>query len=305
MTIHLPSLPVLRPLVELCGWVSLIGQGLRVLQLDRAAIERAAQRRLTPIHIAEMLRQLTSKGLAPEVYQHLERLYAQCGQLCVEQLAVIRASNPETLRDLYQDRTLRETLDKPLSPHYSTIKAGRLSDLLCALERRALIPARESAVWMDETTTNTGAFSWLAMRVYQELSALFPQSIPLPGVVSDEIKFALSPAQQQDLECAAQTFIEGIRRALHGDIAAFAPSPVSAHDSMTIRTAIERSYQKQQPLTIDYFSPAIGILTRRTITPILPIRWNGEIGYVEAFCQLEDAARTFRLDRILGIISTG
>jgi len=111
----------------------------------------------------------------------------------------------------------------------------------------------------------------------------------------------LSLTEQQDLEAAAQALIDVIRRAVRGDVACFAPPPIAAGIPHEIQSAIERAYTQQIPITINYFSQVDGVPTKRMITPLLPIRWQGAIGYVEALCQRADAPRTFRLDRILSI----
>ncbi len=71
---------------------------------------------------------------------------------------------------------------------------------------------------------------------------------------------------------------------------------------MRFQAAIESAYHERRALTIIYFSPAQGIPTQRIIEPTLPIRWEGEYGYIEAWCQLDNAPRTFRLDRILRVM---
>jgi len=301
LTIYLPPLPMLRPLVELCGWATVSEVGLSALHLDRIALERAAKQHLKPLQIAQQLSAITGTGIAPEVYGWLEQQSRQCGQLRIEQLTALRAANPETLRNLFGDRTLRGLLDKPISPHHATVKAGKIEELARTLVRRGLIPDAEAAQQVAPDAPSTQAYAWLAMRVYQELGALFPQIVRLPGAVSDEVKQALSPSQQGDLEAAAQTIIDAVQRAFHGDVSTFAETPVASSDPDTIRAAVEHAYAEQTPLTIDYFSPSHGIPTRRTITPTLPIRWNGTVGYIHALCQLDNDSRTFRLDRILQV----
>jgi hypothetical protein len=301
LTLHLPLFPRLRPLVELCGWATVAGSGLTALRIDRVALERAARQKLKPIAIAEMLREITGAGIAPDVYSWLEQQYRACGQLRVEQVTVLRAANPDTLRDLYGDRAVRAALGQPLSPHYAAVKLGQQADLTRKLVRRGLLPDAEAARWTPDDPLTPAGYGWLAMRVYQELRALFPQAVRLPGAVSDVLKHALPLDQQHDLESAAQDLSEAVKRAIHGDVAVFVASPIAQGDPDAIRAAVERAYTEQTPLTIEYFSPAQGVPTRRTITPLQPIHWNGQVGYVLAHCQLDDDTRTFRLDRILRV----
>jgi predicted DNA-binding transcriptional regulator YafY len=48
-----------------------------------------------------------------------------------------------------------------------------------------------------------------------------------------------------------------------------------------------------------------GVLSRRTIEPILPIVQRGDFAYVEAWCSEANDGCTFRLDRIVRIIPSG
>jgi hypothetical protein len=303
LTVHLPPLPMLHPLVELCSWATIDGSRLQSLRIDRGALQRAARQQIKPVQIADMLREITGAGIAPDIYAWLEAQYRQCGQLRIEQVTVLRATNPDTLRDLYGDRTMRARLGQSLSPHYATVKLGKQDELARSLARRDLIPDADAAQSTQPDILSQTGYSWLAMRVYQDLRALFPQQVRLPGAVSDELKHALPLDQQHSLEAAAQDIIDRVKRAIHGDVASFAVSPIAPDDPAGIRAAVERAYESQTPLTIDYFSPSHGIQTRRTITPTQPIRWNGQIGYIYAYCQLDGEGRTFRTDRILKILN--
>ncbi len=71
-----------------------------------------------------------------------------------------------------------------------------------------------------------------------------------------------------------------------------------------VKDAFERAYRENRALTLDYFSPARGELTRRTLEPVVPPLERGGLWYVEAWCQSEAAERTFRLDRVVRLIDS-
>lgn len=64
-----------------------------------------------------------------------------------------------------------------------------------------------------------------------------------------------------------------------------------------VRAIIDRAIIQRAGLVIQYFSPKKDELTNRTITPFAFFS-EGSYEYVEAFCQIANAPRTFRLDRI-------
>lgn len=66
------------------------------------------------------------------------------------------------------------------------------------------------------------------------------------------------------------------------------------------RALIERAITERSSVEIDYFSPHTDEVKRRTITPFDFIR-EESFEYVQAFCELAEGVRTFRMDRIVDI----
>lgn len=64
---------------------------------------------------------------------------------------------------------------------------------------------------------------------------------------------------------------------------------------------IEKAVALSSAVRIRYFSPYAGHETERTIEPELIYERSGAT-YIEAWCNLDDAPRTFRLDRILAVV---
>ncbi len=304
LIIHLSEMPPLRPLVEILGWATADGEGLAALRIGGEAVRRALGHDLSVSQIAEQIGRLTGAPLSRAQFERFERWSREGGQFRVEHLTVLSSPESALLNELLADRGVRNLLEKPLSPHHIVVRAGAETVLARRLARRGQLatPESESAKESIDAPISVAAYAWLAMRVYQELGGLLPQLIPIPGAISDEIKSLLTDTQRDQLEQAAQNLAEKLRRALRGDSDPFAAAPMQDDLPAIIQAAIERAVADRGALTIEYFSPTYGAPTLRTIEPLLPIRWHGEIGYVEAWCRLDDAPRTFRLDRILRVL---
>ena len=310
--IHLSTAPPLRPLAESLAWIGIVGAGLHTLRIDAEAVARALRAESNVLSIADVVRRLTGTPLTQAAFDSINVWAGYVDQLRIEHVDLLVAADPALLNALYSDRRLRTLIDKPLSPRHAVIRVGMRAPLDQRLRRRGYraqsnppdvrVTPNESLNQKAELMHDVAAAAWLAMRVYQSLGELVPPTLPIPGAVSDELKAVLSDAQRDQLEQAALYYADAVRQALRGGISMFSPSPIAQDDPAAIRAAIERAYAYQQPLTVVYFSPAYGSPTQRTITPTLPIRWEGDYGYIEAWCQLDNAPRTFRLDRILRII---
>ncbi|NWG19506.1 MAG: WYL domain-containing protein [Chloroflexi bacterium] len=74
---------------------------------------------------------------------------------------------------------------------------------------------------------------------------------------------------------------------------------VSAH-AVYLRT-LRRALDQRNPVTIDYDTGGTGSTERRTIRP-LELEQRGDAWYVRAYCLRRQAERTFRVDRIQGIV---
>lgn len=301
LVIHLPNLPDRSALYTALAWLK---PDRAVLRIDAHVIRRATECGATALTVAEVVRRLTGQPMSEAAFQRLQTWERAAYTLQIEHVAVLTSPNAELLSQLYGDRQLRPLFEKPLLDHALAIRPEAVDTLEARLARRQLGP---TVLERPESGPDVGGLasqSYLAMRVYQALSGIISLPVAIPGAISDELKALLSRKEISQIEQMAQSVTDALQGALQGRAYAFAPSPVADDSLAVVQTAIERAYESRSTLTIDYFSPAQGIVTRRTIEPLLPIRWQGDIGYVEAWCQLDDAPRTFRLDRILRIIDS-
>jgi predicted DNA-binding transcriptional regulator YafY len=124
--------------------------------------------------------------------------------------------------------------------------------------------------------------------------------VRVPGVIGERLAHEIGPAARDALQQTAEGVIDQLALAIEGYSAHW--GGVTQDEPSAIRQAIDRAYQSQAALTIEYLSPARGIPTRRTIEPLLPVATHHGADYLEAWCQLEDGPRTFRIDRVLRIV---
>jgi hypothetical protein len=226
--------------------------------------------------------------------------------ITIQEQLVLTVEQPATLRQLCGDWRLRRLLGNPVSSRQITVPPQHLPALQRALQRRGhhlhtqLAPTTQPAVQQafHETRTATD-YLWLAARVYQQLGALLPQTVPLPAEVLVPLTTQIGSARVTVLESHAQSYAAAVQQALSGHLPA--PTSIAQTDAAHILATVTAAYEQGQHLTIEYFSPTYGETTIRTIRPLLLYKRNGAT-YIEAYCERDEAERTFRVDRIRRIV---
>jgi hypothetical protein len=148
------------------------------------------------------------------------------------------------------------------------------------------------------TERGAGGEVYLAVRFTQEIARAAALPLHIPGALSDAYRESLADDDIFALETSVRTLVEAVRAALSDRPQVDVPLAPAQDDPDAIRAAVERAFAQRQPLHIEYYSPWQGTITQRHITPLVAIRWEGEIGYIQAWCGLDHVERTFRLDRI-------
>lgn len=305
LMLELPALPSLRPLAELLTWADLQGDALH---FDADAMRRAAADHQTVPHIARLFEKLTGKPLPQAVWDRLERWARAARGLVMTQHITLTSPDSDLLASLRQDRSLRPMFVSTLAAHHLAVQPHHADELARRLVRRGLPVTdqrgKPDTVPVPETVAARADYLYLAGRVYQELGRFVEIPLPVPGAVLDGLASHLAEGQRGLLEQTVGAVVEAVQRALSNEAFAAAPAPAQ-EDPAAIRAEVERAFAEHRPLTVDYFSPAQGMLTRRTIEPLLPIVQQGDYAYVEAWCREAQAERTFRLDRIVRIVPDG
>ncbi|MEP7289196.1 MAG: WYL domain-containing protein [Chloroflexota bacterium] len=302
LRVVLPIFPRLRSLVELSAWAT-YEQG--DLCIDQQAVARALDANQTTIQIATLLHQLTGEPLPDSVFARLQGWEKRQRRLALEPLMVLSSPQPELLAELLADRSLRPLFDGTLSAHHVAVKPHQAEVLSRRLRRRghSMTDRRQKAAPPTKLSDpDLAAQLWLAARIYQALSGLIALPATLPGSVLESLKAHIPETGFNQLAQSAENAIDAIRRAATDGWSGLL-TPIQQENADSIRAAIEQAYAKQSAIMIDYFSPAQGVTSRRTIEPLLPIVDRGDFAYVEAWCQEAEAERTFRLDRILRIVT--
>jgi hypothetical protein len=136
---------------------------------------------------------------------------------------------------------------------------------------------------------------WLLLRTHTELQALFPALSDLGLVgLAEEIGGALSPQERLAAEhlLASQLSVLGL---------ASSASTESLHQGVSteLLNHLREAIDGEHMLTLTYVDAQVKITERR----VRPLRLEEHHGthYLVAYCELRDAERTFRLDRIVEI----
>jgi hypothetical protein len=299
----LPDVPRLRPMVMCCAWAEVQDNRLHI---DAAAIRRALETGSDALQIGAALADLIGEPLPAAVFEQIQ-LWARAAQaLTLRQMTLLTARDADTLTDIRSDWRLRPLMGEPLSPHHVAVPAGRVEDLLAKLERRGyrVTSHLQPPASPDNSTLSPEMveYLWLAVRVYQKLGSLVSQDIPIPGAAREWLTRQLPAGSADSLENESSILMDRLVQTVRGHSTSLAV--IQQEDPASVRTAVQSAYEQRGALTIEYFSPARGEKTTRTIEPVMLYERNGD-EYVEAWCRLDDDTRTFRLDRILRVIANG
>ncbi len=301
--VTLPALPHLRPLVTCCEWAEVKANRLRI---DAAAIRRALETESDALQIGSVLSELTGESLPLAVFEQIQQWARAAQALTLRQMTLLTSQDANTLTDIRSDWRLRPLMGEPLSPHHVAVPAGRAEDLLAKLERRGyrVTSHLRSSVSAKDTPLSPEMveYLWLAVRVYQKLESLVSQDIAIPGSAREWLTHQLPAGSADSLEAESNILLDRLSQAVRGN--STSPAVIQQEDPAAVRTAVQSAYERRGALTIEYFSPARGEKTTRTIEPVMLYERNGA-EYVEAWCRLDDDTRTFRLDRILRVIANG
>lgn len=300
--IDLPAVPYTRPLAEFAAWGTLdAGHG----HIDADTVTRAIEQGYDAAGITRILAELCGGAPSREVFERIEVWAKQAARLVLRPMTVLTSPDAALLAHLRQDSRLRTMFAEPLSAHHAAVYPHAAPALRQALERRGYsitsqIAPSVAAKTPGDLAPDMTECLWLAARVYRDLSAFVDLPVQIPSAVLRDLAARLPEGRTAALQQSAALIHEQLAQTIDGYAAL--PPPIAQADPAAIRAAIEAAYASQGTLTIEYFSPGYGVPTLRTIMPILPITASGGAEYVEAWCHTVDAARTFRVDRILRLV---
>ncbi len=300
IVVRLPQRPHLRPLVECLAW----GRGeQQTIRVDADAAAAAVAQGLNAAAMLRTLAELTETLFPRAVLEQLERWTHAAQALTLRTMAILTAADSQTLAAVRSDWRLRPLFGELLSAHHLAVPVQCVEPLTAALSHRGHAVTRFERAPIEQSdhavSSELAAYLWLAVRVYQKLGAVVETPVHLPGAALDWLTAQLDDGVADGLDADVSVLIETLARQMDGRC--LPASSVACEDPAAVRAAVHAAYENRTPVSVEYFSPARGERTTRTITPTMLFQRSGA-EYVEAWCELEGAPRTFRVDRILRIV---
>lgn len=294
--IRLPPAPPLRPLAELLALAAVDERGLRI---DQASVTRAVEAGQSAAHLAQVLVTLTGCPLPPDIVSRLDDWERAARQMQIRHAVILEAVDTTAMRRIRADWRLRPLLGEQLSPRHIAVRDERV--LRQRLKRRGypVVPLRDArANPVPQGNNDDPAYLWLAVRLCQQLADVIPMPVSIPGAAARPLEPKLG-LRIDTLNRLVEGYAEQVRFAMQGK--GYGMPRIEQADPARIRAAVEQAAAHTSAIRIRYFSPHAGSETERTIEPELIYERSGAT-YIEAWCNLEDAPRTFRLDRILAVV---
>jgi WYL domain len=268
------------------------------LRLDVGCISHANESGVSMSQLIQTLSTLTGDSLPNSARQKLDTWGRAAQRVHIRRAVLLEATQPEDMTAIRKDWRLRPFLGEQLSPRHIIIRDEH--NLRLRLIRRGYpIPPLQDrrADPIPRTNHSDPAYLWLALRICQELSGLVPSPVLFPGAAAQYLEASLGD-RLEGLQGIVDTYIERIQQRLR--YSGHQPEELLQRDPADIRQTVEGAHQVGAVVHIRYYSPYTEEETERDIEPQTIYERDGAT-YVEAWCYLDAAPRTFRLDRILQV----
>ncbi|QPC80926.1 WYL domain-containing protein [Phototrophicus methaneseepsis] len=272
------------------------------LCIDEAAVRHAIGSGYQADDVMRILASLTGAPLALTIAQQIESWAQNARSLQIKHMVVLQSSDKEALQAIRTDWRLRPYIEESLSPHHLAIRSEHWHTLRQRLANRGYYPLTSGSIPQkrrvsDHLSNDMREYLWLAARVYQRMSTFSELPIAMPGALLDWLADDIDPTTLHGLQTQVDAVIDNVRERIAGfDRRGY----VTQNNSQSIQLAIHAAYDQQTSVEITYHSPYRGETTIRRIEPTMIYSNNGAT-YIEAWCHLEHATRTFRMDRILQV----
>jgi len=297
--LHLPPLPALRSLVEVSAWAEIPAADM--LRVTPAAVRRGMELGYHASTMIQALADLLDKPIPAAAAEKIQRWAQEAASLTMQSLTVLTCADAAALQRIRADWRLRPLTGALLSPHHLVIQTDQADLLRRKLAQRGFaLTVPESSTPDSQSRTQTEAtYLYLAISLYRQLAQFTPLESPIPGDVVRGLRQQLSPERVEAVEQSAGRMVDNLRRTMTGQ--QVARGGIAQNDPTNIEQTIQAAHQQRTAVTVRYYSPYTGEETTRTIEPTMLYTRNGA-RYIEAWCQLDEAERTFRMDRILAIL---
>ncbi len=299
-------------LYELSEYAELLAvRPRRRYRLDRDLVRRALDRGTSLDHILRFLESAAGSPLPRAIPETLQRWAGDFDRIHLHRATLLETRDPQLLAELLETRLARQSVLRTLSPRAVIIREHRVRPLVSHLRRRGYSPRLGLSPSVDTSThdrlldvrtarlfdTPTLAHLYLSACVCHRLSDLIPPAWRAPYSVLLDLERHLTPRDRDVIagladECAARILETRAPKPQREDDVIPAPATGAA-------SLVEQAIQAGKPLELVY-TDAYGVTTTRVVEPhrLEPRR---RVTYLIAYCRLDQAERTFRLDRIQSI----
>lgn len=196
----------------------------------------------------------------------------------------------------------RAHLVRALSPRAVVVNARQIDSLVRRLTRQEGVPPHVSGLSGPEVIPPT-AYSWLALRLYQDLGRFVDLPARLPAGLLDGLAAGLDDSVLAAVEGLVAQTIDRLQQAIEGR-AAFPSWPEAGLSPSEALPVIEQAIAAGQPVELLYYALITDMVVRRVVEPHRVEWWGrgeaeeGGVPYLIGFCRWAQAERTFRVDRI-------
>ncbi|GEM_PF-1314653 len=293
----------------------------RLYRLDAEKIRRALDNGLNAAAIREFLETITADALPVPVSAWLHQITDGYGKITLRRVTLLETDEPAQLVALTRSKTIRACIQRTLSPRAVVVKPQRVTHLARRLQHRNLHPrleiefSRQSSVVSRQSPTTqspshpisqfdqpTLAHLYLAARLTQRVQALNSRAYHMPSAIVSELSEKISDPDRDTADALARELAENLTAQKKSRLKAsrLEQEPIPAIAYTVALEKIQHALRRRAPLQITYYSPYTDETTTRVIEP-LRFQENDNHHYLIAYCHLDQAERTFRIDRILQI----
>lgn len=285
----------------------------RLYALDPEKIRRALDQGATLADLQLFLETITAAELPPRVHHWLDAIGEKYGAYALRHVILLESDDPQKISALAQAKTIRACFQRPLSPRAIIIRPDRAQHLIRRLQHRGIFPRIEIPINSQQSTVSIlqspVSNLYFALQLTRQLAARHLINYSLPYSILETLTQTIPAAEMEQLDAQIQDILNASplfqdpqknRAATPFVTAQSHPVPASLVSKHLAQ--IQNALQTQTALTITYYSPYTDETTIRVIEPhLLETRRHND--YLIGYCHRDHAERTFRIDRILEIMS--
>jgi hypothetical protein len=269
--------------------------------INQQTISDAVRQGFSSADIVQTLQNLSGKPLSGETQKQIQAWMQAANKLTLKPMIILYAPDTETIQQVRSDWRLAGHFAERISPNHLAVVAEDAHQLLHRLKRRDISvtsfvhPQSERRI-TETLNPDMAEYLLLAVRTYQKLHSRLDATVRIPKALTHWLTAQIDdPAS---IEASADVLVEAVQKQVPSTL----PNE-KVQGERSIQQWVTFAYQRQEPLTIDYFSPSGDGKTTRTII-VDEIYEANSYTYVDAYCHLADKVLTFRMDRILRVHET-